>query len=107
MRDTTVIPIISANEKVQSVLESKERIQSGRKGQRYTKGSPELKAEIGRQAAEHSVAATVRLYAKMFPDCWAMGVVRSRRSKYGMLAILKLRKVKSGLSAKILVLENF
>ena len=49
--------IVSANEKVQSVLESKERTQSGRKEQRYSKFSPELKAEIGR-------AATVRLYAK-------------------------------------------
>ena len=52
--------IVSANEKVQSVLESKDRTQSGRKGQRYAKLSPELKAEIGRRA-EH--AATVRLYA--------------------------------------------
>jgi len=56
--------IVSANEKVQSVLESKERTQSGRKGQRYSELSPELKAGIGRQAAEHGVAATVRLYAK-------------------------------------------
>ena len=53
--------IVSSNEKVQSVLESKDRTQSGRKGQRYAKLSPELKAEIGRQAPEH--AATVRLYA--------------------------------------------
>jgi len=53
--------IVSANEKVRSVLESKERTQRGRKGQRYSKLSPELKAEIGRQAAEHGVAA---LYAK-------------------------------------------
>ena len=53
--------IVSANEKVQSVLESKDRTQSGQKGQRYAELSPELKAEIGRRAAEH--AATVRLYA--------------------------------------------
>ena len=46
------------------MVESKERTQSGRKEQRYSKFSPELKAEIGRQAAEHGVAATVRLYAK-------------------------------------------
>ena len=56
--------ILSANEKVQSVLDNKEGTQSGRKGQRYSKLSPELKAEIDRQAAEHGVAATVRLYAK-------------------------------------------
>ena len=53
--------VVSANEKVQNVLESKDRTQSGRKGQRYAKLSPELKAEIDRRAAEH--AATVRLYA--------------------------------------------
>jgi len=47
---------VSANEKVQSVLESKDSTQSGRKGQRYAKLSPELKAEIGRRAAEHAKA---------------------------------------------------
>ena len=67
--------ILSGNEKVQSVLESKECTQSGWKGKCYSKVSPELKAEIGRWAAEHGVAATVRLYAKKLPDCWAMGVV--------------------------------
>jgi len=45
------------------VLENKDRTQSGRKGQCYSKVSPELKAEISRQAAELGVAATVRLYA--------------------------------------------
>ena len=43
-----LVPIVSANEKVQSLLESKDGTQSGRKGQRYAKLSPELKAEIGR-----------------------------------------------------------
>jgi len=37
--------IVSAYEKVQSVLESKERTQSGRKGQRYSKLAPKLKTE--------------------------------------------------------------
>ena len=46
------------------MLESKECTQIGQKGQRYSKFSPELKAEIGRQAAEHGMAAIVRLYAK-------------------------------------------
>ena len=59
LRLVTSSLIVSANEKVQSVLESKERTQSGRKG-RYSKLSPELKAEIGRRVAEHGVAATVR-----------------------------------------------
>ena len=51
-----LVPIVSANEKVQSLLESKDGTQSGRKGQRYAKLSPELKAEIGRRAAEHAKA---------------------------------------------------
>jgi len=45
---TRLIPsssIVSACEKVQSVLESEERTQSGRKGQRYSKLALELKAE--------------------------------------------------------------
>ena len=40
-----VVDRIRVHEKVQSVLESKERTQSGRKGQRYSKLAPELKAE--------------------------------------------------------------
>ena len=36
---------IASAEKVQSVLESKERTQSGQKGQRYSKLSPKLKAK--------------------------------------------------------------
>jgi len=43
---------------------SKERTQSGRKIQRYSKLFPELKAEIVRWAAKHG--------------CWAMGVVSLR-----------------------------
>jgi len=46
--------IVSANKKVQSVLESKEHTQSGRKGQRYSKLFPELKAKIGRQAGSRA-----------------------------------------------------
>ena len=45
------------------------------KGQCYSKLSPKVKAEISRQAAEHGVAATVRLHAKKLPSCWAIGVV--------------------------------
>jgi len=50
------------------VLESKERTQSGRKGQRYSKLSPELKAGMGRQAAEHGVAATDLLGVELLSD---------------------------------------
>jgi len=67
-RLVTSSSIVSANEKVQSVLESKERTQSGRKGQRYSKLSPELKAGMGRQAAEHGVAATDLLGVELLSD---------------------------------------
>ena len=53
--------IVSANEKMQSVLERNNRTRSGQKGHHYAKLSPKLKAEIGWRAAEH--AATVRFYA--------------------------------------------
>ena len=87
--------IISAIEKVQSVLESKECTQSGRKGQHYSKLSPKLKAEIGRWAAEHDVAATVRLYAKRLPDCWAMGVVNLKLDVGGARMAWRFSKIKS------------
>ena len=67
-RLVTSSSIVSANEKVQSVLESKERTQSGRKEQQYSKLSPELKVEIGRGAAEHGVAATVRQVTRSLGD---------------------------------------
>ena len=100
--------ILSGNEKVQSVLESKECTQSGWKGKCYSKVSPELKAEIGRWAAEHGVAATVRLYAKKLPDCWAMGVVNLQlvvggASTAWWFSKIKSRQFNQGLSAKNLV----
>jgi len=45
--------IVSAYKKVQSVLESKERTQSGLKGRHYSKLAPELKAE-NRQAGSRA-----------------------------------------------------
>ena len=75
--------IASANENVKSLLESKERTPNGRKGQHYTKISPEVKAEIGRRAAEHGVAATIRFYIKKLPDCELKeSSVRTRRNAY-------------------------
>jgi len=69
------------------VLESKDRTQSGRKGQRYAKLSPELKAEIGRRAAEHCVAATVRLYA-IVGKMAAVSVMRMRTGSYAHIITL-------------------
>ena len=47
--------IASANEKVKSLIDNKKHT-SGRP-EHYAKLSPELKAEIGKRAAEHGVAA--------------------------------------------------
>jgi len=57
--------IVSAYKEVQSVLESKERTQSGRKGQCYSKLAPELK-NISRRAAEHVVAEVTRLLGNWY-----------------------------------------
>ena len=104
--------IVSGNEKVQSVLESKERTQSGWKGQHYSKLFPKLKAIIGRRAAEHGMAATVRLYAIKLPDYWAVGVVNLQlvvggASTAWWFSKIKSRQFNQGLSAKNLVLLNF
>ena len=56
--------IVSANEKVQSVLESKKRTQSARKGQRYSKLSPDWSLKSAGRQQSTGEAATVRLYAK-------------------------------------------
>lgn len=42
-------------------------LQRGKTRGTYTKFTPERKAEIGKRAAEHGVAATVRYYEKRFP----------------------------------------
>ena len=71
--------IASANEKVEDLWKNEERT-VGRKGTRYLKIS---KAEIGRRAAEHSVAATVRFYAQKLPDhVLKESSVRTRRNAY-------------------------
>jgi len=57
------------------------------KGQRYSKLSPKLKTEFSRQAAEHGVATTVRLYAKKLPNCWAMGVVNLKLEVGGVSTV--------------------
>ena len=59
--------IASANEKVKDSWKNEERT-AGRNGTRYLKISQELKADISRWAAEHSVAATVRFYMQKLPD---------------------------------------
>ena len=59
--------IALANEKVKDLWKNEE-CTAGRKGTQYLKISQELKAEIGRLAAKHGVAATVRFYVQKLPD---------------------------------------
>ena len=61
--------IASANAEVRGVLEIEEQttIGEGKRGP-YTKVTAKLKAQIGKRAAEHRVAATIRHYAKKFPE---------------------------------------
>ena len=81
--------IISANECV-----GKQGAHSEWKGQCYSKLSPKVKAEIGRQAAEHGVAATVRLHAKKLPNCWAIGVVNLKLEVGGASKVWRSSKIK-------------
>ena len=64
--------IVSANEKVQSALESKECTQSGWKGQRYSKLSPEQKAEVEVWEWDQTQHGC---YSQVLPNCWGIGVV--------------------------------
>ena len=68
--------IAAANGEVKHVVELQRRKTRGP----YTKFTPEQKAEIGKRAAEHGVAATVRYFENDFlvnwhPQCPQMGVV--------------------------------
>ena len=60
--------IASANAEVRGVLEIEERTTIFAGKEAYTKVSAEIKAQIGKRAAEHGVAATVRHYTKKFPE---------------------------------------
>ena len=68
----------------------------GKKGQHYSKLSPKMKAEIGRQAAKQDVAATVRLYAKKLPNCWAMGMANLQFEVGRASMAWRSAKIKSG-----------
>ena len=72
------------------MLKSKDRTQSGRKEQRYAKLSPELKAEVGRRAAEHAA-----IYSQVIRDCWAMGVVNINLEIGGASTAWRSSKIKS------------
>ena len=56
----------------------------------YGRVSAEKKAEIGRRAAEHSVASTVHYYARKFPDPLKESNIHTWRNTY----IIELEKKK-------------
>ena len=62
-KEVPLTAIMAANNEVEHVVE----LQRGKMRGTYTKFTPEQKAEIGKQAVEHGVAATVRYYKKRFP----------------------------------------
>ena len=57
--------IAAANSEVKALLQGEEAATSGKRGQ-YTKFTPVVKLEIGKRAAEHGVAATIRYYFRRF-----------------------------------------
>jgi len=84
--------IASANEKVQSVLESKGCTWRGRKGQRYSKRTEGRNRQAGSRARRGCYSQVIRY------DCWAMGVVKlqlevGRESTAWRSSKIKSRKV--------------
>ena len=71
--------IVSANEAVRRVIEDADSPKPPRGP--YVKFLPEQKAEIGKRAAEHGVAATARYYNKRFPGI-SESSVRTWRNAY-------------------------
>ena len=58
--------IVAANKEVKKVQDDKTS-KSGKCGP-YSKFSPQIKAEVGKQAAECGVAAVLRNNSKKYPD---------------------------------------
>ena len=77
----------------------------------YAKLTQQQKAEIGKRAAEHGIASTIRYCAKRLPDCPLKE--RSVRTLEGVVIRIAIcenfnpRKSASTESAKILTHENF
>ena len=60
--------ISAANSKVTAVLQQPPTTRQPKRGS-YAKFTPEQKADVGKRAAEHGIASTVRYYSKRLPDC--------------------------------------
>ena len=74
--------IVSANKELQKVIKESEDRTLRKRGP-YEHFSAQEKAKIGKDAAEHGVAATVRRYQKLFPmRSVKESSVRTWRNKY-------------------------
>ncbi len=84
--------IASANGEVRQLLQAQQAAEpvSATKRGSYVKFTPEQKAEVGKRAAEHGVAATVRYFGKRFPGLKESSV-RTWRNAY-TLEIKKRRR---------------
>ena len=95
--------IAAANNEVKHVVE----LQRGKTRGTYTKFTPEQKAEVGKRAAEHGVAATVCYYKKWFPgikessvrtwkNVYTSEIGKSRREGSEVFTVQKLPEKKRG-----------
>ena len=79
--------IRSANKEVKDVVA--QGMEPTKRGA-YTKFTPAQKAEIGKQAAEHGVAATVRYFGNKYPGFQESSVRTWNKITYSYLSIIGL-----------------
>ena len=60
--------IAFVNSEVTKVYSSQESSGNGKRRGPYSKFTPQVKAQLGKYAAKHSVASTLQRYAKSYPD---------------------------------------
>ena len=60
--------IAFVNSEVTKVYSSQESSGNGKRRGPYSEFTPQMKAQLGKYAAEHGVASTLRRYAKSYPD---------------------------------------
>ena len=95
-REVPSSAIVSAN-KVQKIASSPESTQSKKRGPYSKSFSPQVKAEIGRYAAENGVGSTLRRYVSKHPDL-KESTVRTWRNVYTQ-ELKKRVSVRSGTEA--------
>ena len=80
-REVPLSAVVSANNEVQKITFLSESSVSKKRGPYSKSFSPQVKAEIGRYAAENGVASTLRRYVSKYPDI-KEGTVRTWRNVY-------------------------